>query len=509
MRLLDTTEFTLEEFFDSQVPQYCILSHRWYDDEILLDDVKGRNWKPTSESYKKVTGACQLAADRGFKWIWIDTCCIDKASSAELTEAINSMFNYYARAKLCIAYLSDVRSYRSRDGDNVTRSRVNEFRTSAWFTRGWTLQELLAPGKVEFFNREFEPIGNKAELSRMLSEITGIDSEYLDGTSKFNKASVATRMSWASERKTTRVEDQAYSLLGIFGVYMPLLYGEGNMAFFRLQQQIIQYSNDETIFAWTCESADDNRPYGMLAESLRDFRRSAHMRRTEKVSDGNAPFGWRNGGVEFSQGFTRHRGLIKQEGLVALACKQRLRGRTGSEELMVAIWLRKMEGVWYRFFCKRFYYVTEEPHAEGHQTFYIPQPNLLTTPSLQYEDQDDVIAMVRDRIRSEQIALTNAMAKRAAAEADRAAAAAKNLRIQRRADEKERRVRAREDAEQAKKSANMRVTLTILGGVFLTAATTRVVVGRRGLENGLKRLTRDDIREPLPTRRSRRHDRDP
>jgi hypothetical protein len=226
-------------------------------------------------------------------------------------------------------------------------------------------------------------------------------------------------MSWASKRETTRLEDQAYSLLGIFGVHMPLLYGEGEIAFFRLQQQITGNSDDESIFAWVCDEAPDDKPFGMLAESPLDFRRSGQVEPTKKALDGRTAFGWKSGSLELSRGFTHRKGLIRHQGLVALACKRRLKGRSVSEEHTVAIWLRRIEGVGYRFFCRKFYYTTEEPYSNGHQTFYIPQPNLETTPRLQYDGHEDPITMIRDRVREGEVRLTNAMAEKAGAEARR------------------------------------------------------------------------------------------
>lgn len=191
---------------------------------------------------------------------------------AELTEAINSMFNYYRDAKLCIAYLSDVPSYRSQSKIHSRPDCLQSFKKSVWFSRGWTLQELLAPKHLDFYDRDFKFIGSRSNLSQLVSVVTGIDPKYLNGRSKLNEASVATRMSWASKRQTTRSEDEAYSLMGIFGVNMALLYGEGKRAFFRLQQQIIEYSDDESIFAWICPEAGNQEPFGMLAESPRNFQ---------------------------------------------------------------------------------------------------------------------------------------------------------------------------------------------------------------------------------------------
>ena len=145
----------------------------------------------------------------------VDTCCIDKSSSAELTESINSMYRWYQEAAICYAYLFDVQS-----GDMSSLSR------SAWLTRGWTLQELIAPARVEFYSSTWDNLRTKASLKKEISAVTGIDVEVLEGADP-DRFSVTKRMSWASKRTTTRVEDRAYSLLGLFGVNMPMLYGEG------------------------------------------------------------------------------------------------------------------------------------------------------------------------------------------------------------------------------------------------------------------------------------------
>jgi len=171
---------------------------------------------------------------------WIDTCCIDKTSSAELSEAINSMFSWYQKSQVCYAYLSDVSS-----SANDHYKAKSEFRRSNWFTRGWTLQELLAPKFVEFYDQNWVEIGTRAAMQKLLHEITGIRT-----FDDIGSANVAEKMSWASRRVTTRIEDQAYCLMGLFGVNMPLLYGEGAKAFLRLQLEIWNMTNDESIFAW-------------------------------------------------------------------------------------------------------------------------------------------------------------------------------------------------------------------------------------------------------------------
>ena len=167
----------------------------------------------------------------------IRSCCIDKTSSAELSEAINSMFRWYRTAAICYAYLSNV-----NDPCELERSR--------WFTRGWTLQKLVAPKEVLFYSSDWTLLGSKLQISDKLSQITSIDTEVLV-TGAFNHVSIAGRMSWAASRQTTRVEDLAYCLMGIFDINMPLLYGEGKKSFIRLQEIISRVSPDDfSLFAW-------------------------------------------------------------------------------------------------------------------------------------------------------------------------------------------------------------------------------------------------------------------
>jgi hypothetical protein len=259
MRLLHTEKLCFEEFFDSRIPRYAILSHRWEDAEVSFQDFEGGK-KKDGAGYRKILNCCILAKSEGYDWVWIDTCCIDKKSSAELSEAINSMFRWYQNAGVCYAYLSDVR-YDSVSGHRV----VVGFEQSKWFIRGWTLQELLAPRKLVFLDHNWKTIETRESLastqskkviSQSLSEITGIPDIILhrgwsSSTLLLQELSIAQRMSWASKRQTSRVEDLAYCLLGIFNVNMPLLYGEGEKAFVRLEQEIIKHSEDESIFAWS------------------------------------------------------------------------------------------------------------------------------------------------------------------------------------------------------------------------------------------------------------------
>ena len=256
MRLLNTETLQLKTVTSERTrPPYAILSHTWGGDEVLFEDVKGRPAGPlnTGKSGEaKVVGSCREALRNGHKYIWIDTCCIDKSSSSELSEAINSMFKWYSAATVCYVYLVDVFE------DQLGEPERAELERSRWFKRGWTLQELIAPSRVQFFNEDWLPIGTRESLAQRISDITRIDLQLLlrsgdsEGSLRVGLAttSVATRMSWAAGRETTREEDLAYCLLGIFDVNMPLLYGEGKKAFFRLQEQIVKKSNDQSILAW-------------------------------------------------------------------------------------------------------------------------------------------------------------------------------------------------------------------------------------------------------------------
>jgi hypothetical protein len=153
------------------------------------------------------------------------------------------MYRYYEKAAICYAYLADVPS-----DENVTYHR-SAFCKSRWFTRGWTLQELIAPSKVDFYSKDWVKLGSKNSLFLEVSRITKMRYQVFLG--HIQDFSVASKMSWAAHRKTTRVEDMAYCLLGIFGINMPLLYGEGKKAFLRLQEEIMKVSEDQSLFAWT------------------------------------------------------------------------------------------------------------------------------------------------------------------------------------------------------------------------------------------------------------------
>lgn len=269
MRLINTRTLELEQFGNAGLPSYAILSHRWEEEEVLFDDMTAAVSKVhLKHGYAKIAAFCSEAGSQGFGYGWVDTCCIDKTSSAELSEAINSMYKWYSESSKCHAYLSDVTKLR-------TESTFREdFCSSRWFTRGWTLQELLAPESLVFYNRDWNKLGSKWELQEFATAVTKIDRYHL--LLRPTEASVAQKMSWASERQTTRTQDIAYSLVGLFDVNIPLLYGEGMNAFRRLQLEIIQQSDDESIFAWTQQDAfwADKPGTALFADLPANFKNS-------------------------------------------------------------------------------------------------------------------------------------------------------------------------------------------------------------------------------------------
>ncbi|KAI8939847.1 hypothetical protein NX059_003584 [Plenodomus lindquistii] len=266
MRLINATTLQLHSFIDdSQLPKYAILSHTLGAEEVTFEDV--RHARPLElkhmAGYQKIRLAAMQALRDGLEYVWVDTCCIDKSSSAELSESINSMFHWYKLAEICYAYLDDISVLANVPEPFVderkrrVRNYVEEEKLAKarWFTRGWTLQELLAPDTLHFFIRDWVFIGDVTYLEPKIARITGIDHDAFDPGNKLSDYSVATRMSWAASRKTTRAEDMAYCLMGLFDVNMPLLYGEGGQkAFSRLQQEVLADSSDCSVFAWVASN---------------------------------------------------------------------------------------------------------------------------------------------------------------------------------------------------------------------------------------------------------------
>ncbi|KAI0842568.1 HET-domain-containing protein [Hypoxylon sp. FL0890] len=293
MRLINSKSWQMTEFISyNEVEPYAILSHTWHKEEVTYEDWVTLSWSDIrkKKGFRKIEYCCHQAAKEGLDWVWVDTCCIDKKSSAELAESLNSMFRWYRDATACYAYLAD-----------VPKDWKKHLAGSRWFTRGWTLQELLAPPEVVFYSDDWQQIGKKSELSDVISEITGIQAMYLNGAD-IQLASVSQRMSWAARRQTSREEDIAYCLLGIFDINMTLIYGEGHKAFRRLQEEIMKaYPEDHTLFAWgtvvpefsrlvKTEAQelgqeplgnkavdDDGELFGLLAKSPKDFAQSGQF----------------------------------------------------------------------------------------------------------------------------------------------------------------------------------------------------------------------------------------
>ncbi|KAK6829656.1 HET-domain-containing protein [Apiospora arundinis] len=318
LRLLKTKQYELVEEIDlpTPVPEYAILSHTWISphDEITYQDFQQRRRDINNGIYKqkgwaKLQKYCDRAARDGWEWAWMDTCCIDKTNGVDTSTAINAMFRYYQNASQCYAYLDDVDADKvlSRPGfeecdlddvpgqDNVadpttfSHKALHSFLVKAkWFTRGWTLQELLAPTDLVFLDQAWRRIGTRECWSHAIKEACNIDAKHLSGFSPmdYTSCSIAMRLSWASRRETTVEEDETYSLIGLFGVSLSLTYGEGRWrAFNRLQEVLIRTYDDDSIFAWifgqtmkgriTGSQRKDRR--GILAPSIREFRDASHV----------------------------------------------------------------------------------------------------------------------------------------------------------------------------------------------------------------------------------------
>ncbi|KAM5540647.1 hypothetical protein V8D89_005678 [Ganoderma adspersum] len=264
MRLLDTRTAEFRWVDEPRHVSYAILSHVWTKEgegppEQSFQDVKKilklstrfklrpakrkRDAIPPKVS-EKIRRCCAVAREHGFDSVWVDSSCIDKASSSELSEAINSMFKWYQHAKVCYAYLYDV------DDDDEPRAPNSQFRRSRWFLRGWTLQELIAPRVLVFLSKGWRVLGTKAVLATVIEQVTGIDNAILTHEASLDSVSIARRISWASRRQTTREEDEAYSLMGILGVHLPAIYGEGRFAFIRLQEEVLKQTSDQSLLVW-------------------------------------------------------------------------------------------------------------------------------------------------------------------------------------------------------------------------------------------------------------------
>jgi Heterokaryon incompatibility protein (HET) len=248
MRLLKLDSrgaLSLTKDFLDKIPPYAILSHTWGadDEEVTFNDLENGLSK-SKAGHTKIQFCGEQARKDKIEHFWVDTCCINKANHAELSEAITSMFRWYRNAAKCYVYLSDVSAHNRDHNRHTQRTWESAFRISRWFTRGWTLQELLAPALVEFFSQEGNLLGNKKTLEGLLHEITNIPITALHGA-PLSGFPVNERLGWAAKRDTKRKEDKAYCLLGIFDIFLPLMYGEEDNAFSRLIEEINKRSGDQ------------------------------------------------------------------------------------------------------------------------------------------------------------------------------------------------------------------------------------------------------------------------
>ncbi|KID79353.1 Vegetative incompatibility protein HET-E-1 [Metarhizium brunneum] len=344
MRLLKTANYALFEAHDIPVPfpHYAILSHTWTSpkEEITYQDIRKRKSDIENNIYKqkgwsKLTKFCDRAAKDGWDWAWMDNCCIDKTNPADIQEAINAMFRYYQDAGLCYAYLEDVDAlaaledaglHEDEDPDEIANlndiacpdslayeALHSDFIKARWFSRGWTLQELLAPHYLVFVDREWRRIGSRETWASEIKEASSIEARHLTSfrPTDFQSCSIAMRLSWASRRVTTVQEDETYSLLGLFGVSLPLIYGEGRWrAFNRLQRELITVYNDDSIFAWTVEQPtvsgqSNNSGWGILASSSEQFRGASEI---ESLGHFSSSFSMTNRGLEMRAKLIRHKG---------------------------------------------------------------------------------------------------------------------------------------------------------------------------------------------------------
>ena len=275
MRLIDCRgdSLQMQEFIDRPSFPFAILSHTWGNEEVNFQAFNNVATRTAAKGWTKIEQTCREAKRCGFDYVWIDSCCIDKTNNAELSESINSMFQWYSEAELCLVYLDDFDA-------NVTASdRDAMLRQTRCFSRGWTLQEIVAARAANFYDGAWNQFGTRSSLRDELTSITKIDANiffpsqnpYTVGIRDLLDAiPVGRRMAWAVSRKTTRPEDMAYCLIGLFGVSMPMLYGEGGeQAFIRLQEEIIRDKNDLSLFAWRARDSSTHR--GILAHSPDEF----------------------------------------------------------------------------------------------------------------------------------------------------------------------------------------------------------------------------------------------
>ena len=324
-RLRDTV---IADWVDD-VTRFAILSHTWERGELSYEDLHGQNDLSGSHlglqdsdrdggrqrSFEKLHNFCDIAEEYGTEFAWADNVCIDKSSSAELDESIRSMFSWYRNAAICIVYLAQTNDLR-------------DFAHDRWFTRGWTLQELLAPRRLKFYSKRWHRLTeflndkisaedvrrlNNQSLTRQLDLLSdailkaaGLVMQHVrDFVPGIRHPSLPERMQWIARRATTREEDESYSLMGIFNVSISIAYGEGReRAFFRLYQAILEVGYERDWLLWTGRSVSPSiHPSRMIPSSPKcyltwnvNFRRDTPEGRMVSALE-NEPLGLTNVGL--------------------------------------------------------------------------------------------------------------------------------------------------------------------------------------------------------------------
>ena len=289
MWLIDNNTLLLRFVDDETVERYVILSHTWEDgQEVTFQDMDpAPQARITNKSgFEKIRATCRQALTDGLRYSWVDTCCIDKSLDSKLSKAINSMYRWYEAADVCYVFLADLDLGGMTSSHRLTQQLDEKLPGCRWFTRGWTLQELVAPRRIKFFDSAWRLCGNKDDnaMLQRLSQITNIPAAVLRNPEEcLPQVLAAQKMSRAAKRQTRTAEDAAYCLLGIFDINMPLIYGEGGReAFLRLQEEIIRKTKDFSLFAW--EVDDSFEIHGVFAKSPAAFIHSSKI-----VPSDNAP----------------------------------------------------------------------------------------------------------------------------------------------------------------------------------------------------------------------------
>ncbi|CEJ93232.1 hypothetical protein VHEMI08840 [[Torrubiella] hemipterigena] len=269
MKLLQIQTSRIIEILPPNIPKYAILSHTW-DVVTKLPPPAAIQWAVDVQSKKylallpKIIEASRLALEQGIDYLWTDWLCIDSSSSASLEKAVNGALSLLQQCALCIVHLDDLEK-DSFDEEGLAQCR--------YWTRSWTLQELIIPQNVQFYDASWKLCGEKhdADVSTIVSTVTGIPVPVLVEPDALWDTALAVRMSWAARRTCRREEDIAYSLLALAGVTLQVRYGEGSEAtFLRFQEEVLRNTRDTSLLAWRSSVGD--LPRGLLARSPLEFQ---------------------------------------------------------------------------------------------------------------------------------------------------------------------------------------------------------------------------------------------